>query len=143
MIFCKFFKISRQERRFFFEAAYETLLVRIVTTFCNTRRYASWLGQDQIETEESVPDTEIKEKILQVKTSMQRCRHLIWARKCLVESIAAKRMFSRRHIPATLYMGVTKDINNKLIAHAWLRSGNIWVTGGRNRHKYTIVGFFS
>ncbi|MDR1171095.1 MAG: lasso peptide biosynthesis B2 protein [Bacteroidales bacterium] len=139
----KFPKLSSTERRLFIEAACETLLVRIVTTFRNTRKYASWFGQSQVETEPVVFDARRKEQVLQIKTAIARCRHLVWGRKCLVESIAAKRMLNRRQIPATLYMGVAKNEKGKLIAHAWIRSGDIWVSGGRNRHKFTVVGIFS
>jgi hypothetical protein len=139
----KFLKISRIERRLFVEAACETLRVRIVTTFRNTRQYASWLGQSQVETEPVALDTWHRAQVLQIKTALTRCRHLVWARKCLVESVAAKRMLNRRQIPATLYMGVAKNEKGKLIAHAWIRSGDIWVSGGRNRQKFTVVGVFS
>ena len=136
-------KLSSTERRIFIEAVCETLLVRIITTIWNTRKYASWLGQSQIETEPVTFDTLQNEHVFQVKTAITRCRHLVWARKCLVVSIAAKRMLDRRRIPATLYMGVAKNEKGKLIAHAWLRSGDIWISGGRNRHKFTVVGIFS
>jgi thymidylate synthase len=136
-------RLNSDEKRLFIEAACETLWVRIITTFGNVRRYASWLGKSGIETEELTFNNLQTEQINQVKKAITRCRHLIWARKCLVESIAAKRMLNRRQIPATLYMGVAKNEKGKLIAHAWLRSGNIWVTGGRNRDKFTVVGVFS
>ncbi len=139
----RFFRLDRRERRLFFEAARETFLVRIVTTFRSTPKYASWLGQSRTETETIEFDPERKESVMQVKAAVSRCRHLVWSRKCLVESIAAKRMLDRRHIPATLYMGVAKNEKGKMIAHAWVRSGNIYVAGGRNRHKFTVVGFFS
>ena len=139
----KILNLSSTERRIFVEAVCETLLVRIITTIRNTRKYASWLGQSQIETEPVAFDSLRNEQVLQVKTAITRCRHLVWARKCLVVSIAAKRMLDRRRIPATLYMGVAKNEKGKLIAHAWLRSGNIWVSGGRNRHQFTVVGVFS
>ena len=141
MAIFQFFRLDCDEKRLFFEAAYETLSVRIMTTFRSARKYTSRLGQPWVETEES--DTEHKEKVLQIKAAVSRCRHLIWARKCLVESIAAKRMLDRRKIPSTLYLGVAKNNKGKLSAHAWIRSGNIWVAGNRNRHKFTVVGFFS
>ena len=138
-----FFKLSRDERRLFIEALCETLLVRTVTSIRCTRRYASWLGQERTETEVLEPGMEQKEQVLQIKAAISRSRRLFWARKCLVEAIAAKRMLDRRNIPATLYMGVAKDGKGKMIAHAWLRSGNIWVSGGGHRHGFTVVGVFS
>ncbi len=139
----RFFDLNGEEKRLFLEAAYETLSARIVTTVCGMRRYAPRLGQNGTETETIEFDPERKDRVLRIKAALARCRHLIWARKCLAESVAAKRMLDRRGIPATLYLGVAKDDKGKMTAHAWLRSGNVWVTGGRNRHKFTVVGFFS
>ena len=142
MIIKKILSLSSIEKRIFVEAACETLCVRVITTIRNTRKYVSWLGKSQVETR-YMSDDQHREQILQIKAAISRCRHLVWARKCLVVSIAAKRMLDRRQISATLYMGVAKNDKGKLIAHAWLRSGDIWVSGGINRNKFTIVGIFS
>jgi predicted GIY-YIG superfamily endonuclease len=139
----RFFRLSRNEKWLFLEAAYETLQARIVTSVCSIRQYVSWLGQENVETAPAKVHEDRKGQIMRIKTAMIRCRHLVWARKCLVESIAVKRMLRRRHIPATLYLGVAKDNQDRMTAHAWVRSGNIWLTGGRNRHRFTVVGFFS
>ena len=138
-----FLKLTGRERRFFIEAACETLRVHIAIIIRGTLKYASRQGQHRVETEAVAFDAQQTEQVLQIKKAVIRCRHLVWAHKCSVVSIAGKRMLNRRQIPATLYLGVAKDEKGKLIAHAWLRSGNIWVSGGRNRHQFTVVGFFS
>jgi hypothetical protein len=124
------------------EVAYETLLVRVVTSLFKTKRYASWLGKSGVETEFAEFDAERMQEVLQIKDAISRSRHLFWARKCLIESVAGKRILDRRKIPATLYLGVNKA-KGKMTAHAWLRSGNVWVSGGRNRLQFTVVGMFS
>ena len=139
----RFFRLNRNERRLFLEAVYETFVVFIITNVRSARKYTPLLGCSGAETEEVELAPEKAEQALRIKTAVARCRHLMWARKCLVVSFAAKRMLGRQGIPATLYLGVAKDEKGKMIAHAWLRSGNIWVTGGRNRHRFTTVGFFS
>jgi hypothetical protein len=63
-----------------------------------------------------------------------------WNSNCLAKAITAQKMLSKRKISSTIYLGVAKD-NNELIAHAWLRSGNIYVTGG-NGSGYTVTGVF-
>ncbi|MDR2037519.1 MAG: lasso peptide biosynthesis B2 protein [Bacteroidales bacterium] len=143
MLVSKIFNLKKNERRIFFEAAWTTLWVRIITTVFHIKHYTRWLGQSRLETDITTPSPHEKEQIIQVKAAIARCRHLVWSRKCLVESIAAKRMLHRRNIQSTIYMGVAKNDRGRMIAHAWLRSGNIWVSGGRNRQKYTIVGCFS
>lgn len=66
-----------------------------------------------------------------------------WESKCLVQALTAQRMLKRRKIFSTVYLGVTKEGDNKINAHAWLRSGRIFVTGGNNRYMFTQIAKFS
>ena len=40
-------------------------------------------------------------------------------------------------------LGVKKDNNNQMLAHAWIRCGDYFVTGGGNRHGYAVVAKFA
>jgi hypothetical protein len=70
-------------------------------------------------------------------------RNVPWTSKCLDQAIAAKVMLSRRGISATVYFGVRNDEQGELAAHAWLRSGAVYVTGGLNRRRYTVINTFA
>ena len=70
-------------------------------------------------------------------------RYTFWESQCLVKAVAGMKMLERRHIEGTLYLGTAKDENGKLIAHAWLRSGSIYVTGSEGMEKFIEVGKFS
>lgn len=63
--------------------------------------------------------------------------------KCFSRAITAKRILEKQSIPSTIYFGVAKDGNSKLIAHAWLRCGNIIVTGKEEMGRFTPVMFFT
>jgi len=65
-----------------------------------------------------------------------------WESKCLVRALTARKLLLRKGITCTLYLGVGKDENGKMIAHAWLRSGEMYVTGG-NGSEYANVAKFS
>ncbi|THF73672.1 lasso peptide biosynthesis B2 protein [Cohnella fermenti] len=69
-------------------------------------------------------------------------RHTLWESQCLVQALAARRMLERRHLDSTLYLGTAKDKMGNLIAHAWLRSGTIYLTGGQERLLFTTVACF-
>ncbi|MBW7452522.1 lasso peptide biosynthesis B2 protein [Paenibacillus sepulcri] len=69
-------------------------------------------------------------------------RHTFWESKCLVMAIAGMKMLGRRQIESTLYMGTARDASGKMIAHAWLRSGAIYLTGADEIKKYTVVAIF-
>ena len=64
-----------------------------------------------------------------------------WRTKCLEQAIAGKIMLNRRGIKCNIYLGVApKDISkNKLLAHAWLKSGEQTVTGGKDISEFKIV----
>jgi hypothetical protein len=63
-----------------------------------------------------------------------------WRAGCLEQAIAAKAMLRRRGIASTLYLGVTRD---PVGAHAWLRVGDVNVTGGRDVARYAVVASFA
>lgn len=64
-------------------------------------------------------------------------------RQCLVQSLAATWMLRRRAIPSTLYFGLAKDDAGELLAHAWVRSGELVLTGAEGRNDYTVVATFA
>lgn len=70
-------------------------------------------------------------------------KHTFWKSNCLVQAYAAKLMLSRRKQKSTIYFGVSKDDSGNMIAHAWLRCGKIYVTGGDGSLNYTITNKFA
>ncbi len=70
------------------------------------------------------------------------CKHTVWQSKCFVQAIATKKMLNRRHIKGKIYLGVAKDENGGLIAHAWIKSCGMILTGARGMERFTVVGTF-
>ena len=68
-----------------------------------------------------------------------------WKSVCLPQAVAAQWMLKRRRIAATFYLGVAKKEAKPgtLAAHAWLRCGNIILTGREGHRQYTVVATFS
>ena len=59
-----------------------------------------------------------------------------WKNRCLVSSLAARCMLRRRKITSQLSLGVAKDAGGKVIAHAWLRAGDVEiVSAGGSFHE--------
>ncbi|HEX8648312.1 MAG TPA: lasso peptide biosynthesis B2 protein [Thermoleophilaceae bacterium] len=67
-------------------------------------------------------------------------RRAPWRTECLEQAIAAKAMLRRRGIASTLYLGMGRD---PVAAHAWLRVGDLNVTGGRDVARYAVVASFA
>lgn len=70
-------------------------------------------------------------------------RYTFWESMCLVKAIAAMKMLERRQVESTIYLGTAKDETGKLIAHAWLRSGPFYITGGEVMDQFVIVSKFA
>lgn len=69
--------------------------------------------------------------------------HTNWESKCLVRALTARKLLLRKGISCTLYLGVGKDEDGKMIAHAWLRTGEMYVTGGDGTDYATVAKFAS
>ena len=58
--------------------------------------------------------------------------------RCFAQAIAAQRLLKKQNIPTQLYLGVyKKELNMK--AHAWLKCGDLFVTGKRGHENFTSV----
>lgn len=64
-----------------------------------------------------------------------------WESKCLVRALTARKLLMEKKIPCTLYLGVGKDEEGKMTAHAWLRAGAMYVTGGDGSAYATVATF--
>lgn len=58
--------------------------------------------------------------------------------KCLVYSVALKKMLDRRNISNTLFLGLQKDEKDKLKAHAWVCASN-----KEANTEYKQIAYFS
>lgn len=56
-------------------------------------------------------------------------RYVPWRADCLIQAMAATAWLRRRGLAGDFYLGVAKDETGALSAHAWLRSGDVVVTG--------------
>jgi hypothetical protein len=57
-------------------------------------------------------------------------RHLLGARPCLTQALAVRLLLIRRGHPADLQLGVVRNDDGPVHAHAWVESGGSIVVGG-------------
>ncbi|GGD73223.1 lasso peptide biosynthesis B2 protein [Paenibacillus nasutitermitis] len=106
-------------------------------------RIAATLGEQTTETSQDYDPASIA-VIRKVSHALHAAsRHTPWESKCLVRAIAGMKMLERRGIDSTLYMGTAKDKTGQLIAHAWLRSGPVYITGADVMDRFTVVQKFA
>lgn len=59
-----------------------------------------------------------------------------WKNRCLVKSFSARLMLQRRNIGSVMYLGLQFKNGKELVAHAWLKSGDIYITPkGKTNYK--------
>ena len=138
----KWMQFSWQQRLLLLEASVLLGVFRIVILVMPFRRLTPILGEPQQETETSpVP---LEERVQKISWAiMVASYYLPWECKCLVQAFTGKIMLSRRGYAVTTYFGTTKDENNQLLFHAWLRYHNVLVTGGPNCDHYQVLSTFA
>ena len=101
--------------------------------------FAAQMGTAQYETPvEHIDD----ERIQQVRWAAYAVRRWApWETKCFDQALMAKQILNEYGLPCTLYMGVRPGAGGQLEAHAWLRCGDVYVSGGSGQN-YAITGIF-
>jgi len=123
---------------FLLESALALGAARLLVLVVPFRLYSRSMGNDA----ESAPETNAADVVHRVSRALESVsRHVPWRSKCLEQALAAKAMLRRRGISNTLYVAVAREA--ALEAHAWVRSGDICVTGQAEFDRYTIVGRFA
>ena len=107
------------------------------------RRVSPLLGSKMSETSFEMDHANIK-LVKQISHAIHiMSKYTFWESKCLIKAIACMKMLERRQIDSTLYLGTAKDENGKMIAHAWVRSGPLYLTGAKEMKKFVVVSKFA
>lgn len=146
MLLVKLFRLSAADRRLVMETLILLGLARAAVMILPFRWLAGILGQREksaaakIETSAALPASQIR----RIAWAVRRIAcHTPWRSNCLAKAVAGRFMLRRRQIASTLYFGMIKDSEGRLAAHAWLKSGDVVLTGGSNLDRYTIVATFT
>lgn len=140
--FKAFWSLSRYKRLVLIEAFIMMGIARFLILFVPFRHVAGWLGQVKQETPHT-PLPAHENQIAHIGWSVRKMhRYTPWQSLCLVQALAGTMMLKRRGIASTLYLGV-KMKDGGLDAHAWLRSGQYYLTGFENMREYRVISTFA
>lgn len=121
----RFFDLDRTERTLVFEAWRWLLHARVslwVLPFSRVQqRYAAGPAERHGPRGSGGPGD--------VATAIRRARHLVPAADCLPQALAAQAMLRRRGIACTVRIGVARDVQDELEAHAWVEVAGQVVVG--------------
>ena len=141
----KFLRKPIKEQYLYIEAIFWLGVFRIIILVLPFKFIASFLGNHMVESEKVSSFTPESMKTIRIIATGVRTisTYLPWKCKCLVQAITGKRMLSIRKIESTLYLGVGKDENGQMIAHAWLRVGEHVILGGGGLDRFAVVAIFT
>ncbi len=139
----RFRRFSWTNRWLTLEALFWLGLSRLAVLTLPFRWITPYMGQAR--TVSPVDDVSVDvAQVRQIARAIRRTSpHTPWDSNCLAQALTAKRMLHRRRINCTLYLGLKKDDDNQLAAHAWLRSGSFILTGGSGLERYAVVVTFA
>lgn len=116
----KFYTLSAKEKQLFGEAVMLGMAAKLMLLLFPLRVCISTMGKASIGTEAD------RETLLAIRMAIRRANRLaFWKNRCIVQSITARWMLRRRKISSVLTFGVMHDTHDQLIAHAWLKAGDV------------------
>ncbi|MDR3598906.1 MAG: lasso peptide biosynthesis B2 protein [Desulfosporosinus sp.] len=138
-----FIKQTNESKTLHLEASICLFLAKLLVVSLPFKKLAPKLGIHGKESIDNLSDEDYRTVKQLSKAITAVSRNVPWSSKCLDCAFAAKLMLRRRKISNTLYLGVAKDEQGKMIAHAWVRTGEFYITGGEGSKKYAETGKFS
>jgi hypothetical protein len=138
-----FVRVKWRDKILFFQAFFLSGISRIAILFIPFRVVKRFLGTPKKDSSYEIKIEEYR-RVKRIAWAVnQASKYTPWESKCLVKAITAQRMLKRYKIYSTIYLGVNKDEKNNMEAHAWLRSGSVFVTGGYEKDDFKEVAKFS
>ena len=114
-------------------------LSKLMILFFPFKFIASKIGYPQSETDH---ENQIGSNVSDIQIAVTRgAKYIFFRSKCYDQALATTFMLKRRGISSTIYFGVNKD-GAQLSAHAWVRCGQLIVSGRRGHEKFTPVAWF-
>ena len=133
----KFFDISGTERLLMLEAFFRLLVHHFMIYMLPFRWWQESIGRKMQPLKEKPLTQEQLWQIREVRSAVFRANKVLFGlAKCFAISLTLKRMLHKRGISSTLYLGVKKGESHRLLAHAWLKCGEVTVYGGRNANVH-------
>ena len=118
-------------------------LYRFAIVFLPFKYVKKQLGEAKTESTYEVDDA-VYQEAKQIRIIvLLACKYTPWESKCLVRAMLVQHFLKRKKIPTTIYLGVNKDELNKMKAHAWIRCGDMIVTGQDEKDHFIQVASFS
>lgn len=105
-------------------------------------RTIGWLASRQVRCAD--PKPEVRSVVVKrIRWAVVACAGRVpWRALCFEQGLTAQFMLRRRGIPSVLYYGATLDAEGSLIAHVWVRDGDVDVVGTDEAERFKLLTSF-
>jgi hypothetical protein len=111
---------------------------RLLIVLFHFRKVAAYLEKKEKKSVKRKNDFDLMNlSQLMIKVS----RHTFWKSNCLTQALAAKFMLNRRGIESVVCFGVLRE-EDAFKAHAWIKSGELIVTGEKGMERFNVIKTF-
>lgn len=118
-----------------------TCFFRVIILILPFKLLAGFIGVQGLETTDNLTMQDLH-RVRIIRWAVAKVsRHTPWKSLCMVQALTAQLLLKCFSISSTLYLGISKS-EDRLSAHAWLRSGSEIVTGGANMDSFRTVIFY-
>lgn len=127
------------------EAVFFLITANMLIFLVPFRWWHGWIGiKNKASRDQTLTQKDIQ-SLNRIRHNVRRGNKLLFrSSKCFALSLTLKKMLQIRGYPSTLYLGVKKNKDKNLLAHAWVKYGNWVLYGGREADKhYTQLIFFT
>ncbi len=138
-----FAAIPFPDKLLFGEAFFLSAYVKCTMLFLPFSKVKIWLGKPVTIKQES-GITENKELAIKVREAVKLCnKYAPWPTECYTRALTAKIMLKRRNVAGTLNFGFYRKDDGEMLAHAWLHSNGMLITGFCDFTKYKTHSSFN
>ena len=127
----KFLRLPLADKGLIIEAAVLLVVARAVIQWIPIRWYAPLLlGRHMADLPhgETAADEDLLRRVARAAQAVSDV--MPWRNKCFALAMTVKWMLGRRDVASVLYLGARTLENRGFCAHAWLRCGDLHLTGG-------------
>ena len=122
----KFLQLTTEDRRLLINTYFLLTAIRLGLWSLTFKTLRQWLAKIK---RSSFPEQDTAELNRVIWAVNLASRYQLGGVKCLARALATQVLLSRRGYPAELRIGVLKEENNQLLAHAWVESNGEVVIG--------------
>jgi hypothetical protein len=140
----KFLLLPWADRLLLFDAFTRLGLTRVILLLVPFKYIAPRLGRQIVK----LPDEPghgdlLPEWVGRVAWAVETAaRYTPWESACLAQAITGKFLLKQRGLGTRLFLGMKKDLDGKLSAHAWLKAGRIILIGASGHETFTVLSVF-